>query len=60
MNKVAGNLFGKSFKIITWGESHGKAVGVVGENINVVPIEEAITKKELKTELICSLIKILT
>ena len=41
------------------GES-GKAVGVVGENINVVPIEEAITKKELKTELICSLIKILT
>jgi len=41
------------------GES-GKAVGIVGQDINVVSIEEAITKKVLKTEHIISLIRILT
>ncbi|NQU18726.1 6-phosphofructokinase, partial [bacterium] len=41
------------------GES-GKAVGIVGQDINVASIEEAITKKVLKTEHIISLIRILT
>ena len=26
---MAGSTFGNKFKITTWGESHGKAVGVV-------------------------------
>ena len=26
---MAGSTFGNQFKITTWGESHGKAVGVV-------------------------------
>jgi chorismate synthase len=26
---MPGNSFGKLFRITTWGESHGKAVGVV-------------------------------
>ena len=26
---MAGNSFGKIFKITTWGESHGKALGVI-------------------------------
>ncbi|KXS41122.1 MAG: chorismate synthase, partial [Methanohalophilus sp. T328-1] len=26
---MAGNTFGHSFRITTWGESHGKALGVV-------------------------------
>ncbi|MBL7129968.1 MAG: 6-phosphofructokinase [Candidatus Omnitrophica bacterium] len=41
------------------GES-GKAVGVAGEDINVVSIEEAVSKKVLKTESICNLIRVLT
>jgi len=41
------------------GES-GKAVGMAGENINVVPLEKAIEKKVIKTETIYNLIKILT
>jgi 6-phosphofructokinase 1 len=38
----------------------GNAVGMVGEDINVVSFEEAITKKVFKTEQICNLIRILT
>jgi len=41
------------------GES-GKAVGVSGQGIKVVSIEEAITKKAIETEPICNLIKVLT
>lgn len=41
------------------GES-GKAVGMAGDNLNVVSLEKAITKKVLKTETIYNLIKILT
>ncbi|HEY9561448.1 MAG TPA: chorismate synthase, partial [Anseongella sp.] len=26
---MAGNIFGKSFSISTFGESHGKAIGVI-------------------------------
>jgi len=26
---MAGNSFGKAFKITTFGESHGKAIGVI-------------------------------
>lgn len=41
------------------GES-GRAVGVSGQEIKVVSLEEAITKKAIKTETICNLIRILT
>ena len=27
-NKMAGSVFGEQFRITTWGESHGRAVGV--------------------------------
>ena len=26
---MAGSTFGKKFKVMTWGESHGQALGVV-------------------------------
>ena len=28
---MSGNTFGTIFRITTWGESHGRAVGVVGD-----------------------------
>lgn len=37
-----------------------KAVGILGEDINVVTLEQAVTKKVLNTEYIYNLIKILT
>ncbi|MDD5005148.1 MAG: 6-phosphofructokinase [Candidatus Omnitrophica bacterium] len=45
--------------LLVKGES-GKAVGIVGEDINVVTLEKAVTKKVIKTETIYNLIKILT
>jgi 6-phosphofructokinase 1 len=45
--------------LLAKGES-GKAVGVAGEDVNVVSLEEAVAKKTLKTEMIYNLIKILT
>ena len=30
---MPGNTFGHSFRITTWGESHGKAVGVVVDGV---------------------------
>lgn len=37
-----------------------KAVGIIGDDIKAVTFQEAITKKKLKTEQICGLIKVLT
>jgi 6-phosphofructokinase 1 len=45
--------------LLLQGESN-KAVGMVGDDVKVVTIDEALTKKKLKTEQICNLIKILT
>ncbi len=43
-----GNSFGTLFKIVTWGESHGKAVGVV---IDGCPAGLEITEEEVNAEL---------
>lgn len=48
-----------SVDLLIKGET-AKAVGMMGEDINVVTLEEAVSKKILKTEQICNLIKILT
>ena len=39
---MAGNTFGKQFRITTWGESHGKALGVVVDGVPAgLPLSEA-------------------
>lgn len=45
---MAGNSFGNLFRIATWGESHGPALGVV---IDGCPAGLKITEKELQKEL---------
>lgn len=45
---MAGNQFGTLFKIVTWGESHGKALGVV---IDGCPAGLEITEEEINAEL---------
>ncbi len=45
---MSGNSFGKIFKISTWGESHGRGLGVVVEGCPAgLPIEEAEIQIEL-------------
>ena len=42
------NTFGKYFRITTWGESHGKAIGVVADGVKPgLKISEAEIQKEL-------------
>lgn len=45
---MASNSFGKIFKITTWGESHGKAIGVV---IDGCPAGIEISEAEMNSEL---------
>jgi len=45
---MPGNTFGSLFKITTWGESHGPAVGVV---IDGCPAKLKITEKDIQKEL---------
>ncbi len=45
---MTGSTFGKIFKVTTWGESHGKALGVV---IDGVPPGIAISSKDIQKEL---------
>jgi chorismate synthase len=48
---MASNTFGQIFKILTWGESHGKAIGVVidgcpaGLEISEEEIQEALSRR---------------
>jgi len=48
---MAGNTFGKAFRVTTWGESHGKALGVVIDGcppllpLNERDIQEALDKR---------------
>jgi len=46
---VAGNTFGQAFKISTFGESHGKALGVIIDGCPAgLPIDEAFIQEELR------------
>lgn len=45
---MAGNHFGNLFKIVTWGESHGKAVGVV---IDGCPAGLSLSSEDINREL---------
>ncbi len=45
---MAGNTFGKYFRITTFGESHGKAIGVVIDSVRPgLPIDTSYIQKEL-------------
>lgn len=45
---MAGNTFGTIFKITTWGESHGKAVGVIIDGCPPrIPLTEEIIQQDL-------------
>ncbi len=45
---MSGNTFGTLFRITTWGESHGPAIGVVIDGCpSGIPLEEADIQKEL-------------
>lgn len=45
---MPGNTFGKMFKITTWGESHGEAVGVVIDGCPPqIPLNEEIIQAML-------------
>ena len=45
---MSGSVYGKIFKIATWGESHGKGVGVVVEGCPAgLPLQEREIQKEL-------------
>lgn len=45
---MAGNTFGKYFRITTFGESHGKAIGVVIDGVRpALPIDTKYIQKEL-------------
>jgi len=46
--KLAGNTFGVLFKVTTWGESHGKAMGVI---IDGCPPGVEISEQEIQKEL---------
>ena len=43
-----GNIFGQAFKITTWGESHGDAVGVI---VDGCPPGIEITAEEIQADL---------
>ncbi|MEA1905116.1 MAG: chorismate synthase, partial [Candidatus Hadarchaeota archaeon] len=45
---MGGNTFGKIFRVTTWGESHGDAVGVI---VDGVPAGLPLSKKEIQREL---------
>lgn len=45
---MASNYFGNIFKITTWGESHGKAIGVI---IDGCPAGVSLTNEDLNSEL---------
>ncbi|WP_058486110.1 chorismate synthase [Defluviitalea phaphyphila] len=45
---MAGSIFGKHFQISTWGESHGKALGVVIDGCPAgIPLSESDIQKDL-------------
>ncbi|MGB1318276.1 MAG: chorismate synthase, partial [Flavobacteriales bacterium] len=46
---MAGNTFGKLFQITTFGESHGKAIGVVIDGLPAgIEIDESLINQDLQ------------
>lgn len=46
--KMAGNSFGKAFRVTTWGESHGRAIGAVVDGCPPdLPLDERVIQKDL-------------
>ncbi|HID30465.1 MAG TPA: chorismate synthase, partial [Desulfobacterales bacterium] len=45
---MAGNTFGQIFKVTTWGESHGKALGVI---IDGCPSKLSLSELDIQQEL---------
>jgi chorismate synthase (EC 4.2.3.5) len=45
---LTGNTFGRIFRITTWGESHGKAVGAV---VDGCPAGLALNERDIQREL---------
>jgi len=56
---LASQLGAEAVELLIKGQ-RGKAVGIISDNINVVDLEFAVTKKELKFDNLYNLIKILT
>ena len=56
---LASQLGAEAVELLIKGQ-RGKAVGIISDNINVVDLEFAVTKKELKFDSLYNLIKILT
>ncbi len=56
---LATRLGAEAVELLLKGES-AKAVGVISDNINVVDLEFAVSKKELKVESLYNLVKVLT
>lgn len=56
---LATRLGAAGVELLLKGES-GKSVGIVSDNINVVDLEFAVTKKELKVDSLYNLMKVLT
>jgi chorismate synthase len=46
---MSGNSIGVLFRVTTWGESHGKAVGVV---VDGCPSNIALTESDIQIELV--------
>jgi len=45
---MAGNTFGKAFRVTTWGESHGRAIGAVVDGCPPgLPVDEKMIQKDL-------------
>ena len=45
---MPGNSFGKLFKITTWGESHGKGLGVIIDGCPpMLPLDESVIQEKL-------------
>ena len=59
-DRILATRFGaEAVELLIKGES-GKAVGIISDNINVVDLEFAVTKKELKVDNLYNLVKVLT
>ena len=56
---LASQLGAEAVELLIKGQ-RGKAVGIISDNLNVVDLEFAVTKKELKFDSLYNLIKILT